>query len=356
MSSVFRELLRKVGSGAHTSKSLTREEAATATRMMLLQEATPAQIGAFMISHRIKRPTPEELAGMLDAYDQFGSKLPAVDDGQPTVVLGCPYDGRDRTAPLTLLTALILVAANCRVVMHGGERMPTKYGLPLIDIWQGLGVHWHNLSLEEIQQIFEETGMGFMFLPERFPQAQGLVAYRDEIGKRPPFATIELMWNPYEGEATVVAGFVHPPTEAMIREAFTLRGTPSRFITVKGLEGSCDLPRDRTAIIGLGQMGSDQNFQFERLLLHPRDYNLTPIDVPLESFNQLIAEIRAVLQGQPTELMQSTLWNGGFYLWQCGQCSSLEAGMEQTQELLIGGQVRQQLETLSQVVRPRVSY
>ncbi len=67
MSDRFRELLKKVGSGQHTKKDLTRSEAATATQMMLQQEATPAQIGAFMIAHRIKRPTGIELAGMLDA-------------------------------------------------------------------------------------------------------------------------------------------------------------------------------------------------------------------------------------------------------------------------------------------------
>jgi anthranilate phosphoribosyltransferase len=75
MSNAFRELLKKVGSGVHTGKDLTRSEAAAATRMMLLQEATPAQIGAFMIAHRIKRPTSEEVAGMLDAYDELGPKL-----------------------------------------------------------------------------------------------------------------------------------------------------------------------------------------------------------------------------------------------------------------------------------------
>jgi anthranilate phosphoribosyltransferase len=72
MSDAFRELLRKIGSGIHTGENLTRSEAAAATRMMLLQEATAAQIGAFMISHRIKRPTGEELAGMLDAYEELG--------------------------------------------------------------------------------------------------------------------------------------------------------------------------------------------------------------------------------------------------------------------------------------------
>jgi anthranilate phosphoribosyltransferase len=75
MSNKFRDLLKKVGSGNHTSESLSRAEAADATRMMLLGEATPAQIGAFMIAHRIKRPTGEELAGMLDSYEELGPKL-----------------------------------------------------------------------------------------------------------------------------------------------------------------------------------------------------------------------------------------------------------------------------------------
>lgn len=88
MSKAFRELLKKVGSGNHTGENLTRQEAAAATKMMLLGEATPAQIGAFMISHRIKRPTGEELAGMLDAYDELGPKLqPKTGSNSPVKVL-----------------------------------------------------------------------------------------------------------------------------------------------------------------------------------------------------------------------------------------------------------------------------
>jgi anthranilate phosphoribosyltransferase len=99
MSQAFRDLLKKVGSGSHTSRPLTRDEAATAGRLMLTQTATPAQIGAFLIAHRIKRPIPEELAGLLDAYADLGPMVMPIDSPQPVVVLGCPYDGRSRTAP-----------------------------------------------------------------------------------------------------------------------------------------------------------------------------------------------------------------------------------------------------------------
>lgn len=347
MSDAFRELLRKVGSGTHTSESLTREEAAAATRMMLLQEATPAQIGAFMIAHRIRRPTGTELAGMLDAYELLGPRLQPIAAAYPVTVLGVPYDGRSRTAPLSPLIALILATANCPVILHGGDRMPTKDGEPLIDYWRGLGVDWGQLTLSQVQHVLEATSLGFIYLPAHFPLAHGLVPYREQIGKRPPFATMELIWSPYAGETHLVSGFVHPPTELMFQEAIALRGI-TRFTSVKGLEGSCDLPRERTAIIGLGAPA----IGFERLHLHPRDYGFEGKNVALDATPTIVATMLTVLAGKPSELMQSTLWNSGFYLWRCGCCRSLQAGIQEAQRLLTEGLVLQKLRQVQQVATP----
>jgi anthranilate phosphoribosyltransferase len=340
MSTVFRELLRKVGSGTHTSESLTRAEAAQATEMILTQEATPAQIGAFMIAHRIKRPTGEELAGMLDAYDRLGPKLTAVAAPYLPIVMGIPYDGRTRTAPLAPLTALILAAVGCPVMLHGGRRMPTKEGVPLVELWQGLGVDWTRLSLAQVQQVFDQTLIGFVYLPHHFLLAENLVPYREQIGKRPPFATVELLWCPYTAEALVVSGFVHPPTEEMARVTFGLRNT-QRFITVKGLEGSCDLPRDRTCIIGVSQPDADPDI--ERLLLHPRDYGFAASEMPLPAMADLIALMQAVLQAQPLPLTEAVVWNSGFYLWQCGHCTDLTSGLAEARQILANGKAAEKL-------------
>lgn len=366
MSNAFRELLKKVGSGVHTGEDLSREEAAAATRMMLLQEATPAQIGAFMIAHRIKRPTSQELAGMLDAYEQigpklqlegFGNQLSGIEHGedaattsllsQPVTVFGTPYDGRSRTAPVTPLTALILATAGVRVIMHGGDCMPTKYGVPLIEIWQGLGVDFSRVTLSQIEQLFNKTGLGFIYLPQHFPEAQALVPYRDQIGKRPPFATMELIWSPYGGDVHVVAGYVHPPTELRFRETLEMRGV-RKFTLVKGLEGSCDLPRDRTAIIAISQ--PDVSEGFERLLLHPRDYGFAHQEVPLDSTAELIQQMQHVLNGKPTELMSLAIWNGGFYLWRCGVCPDLATGFAKAESFLTEGYALQKLQDIRQAI------
>jgi anthranilate phosphoribosyltransferase len=370
MSHVFRALLQKIGSGPHTGVNLTRAESADATRMMLLQEATPAQIGAFMIAHRIKRPTGIEMAGMLDAYNELGQRLQLVQAAYPVTVLNSPYDGRTRTAPLSPVTALILATAEVPTILHGGDRMPTKAGVPLIELWQALGVDWQDLSITQVQQVLESAHLGFVYLPQHFPLAAEFVTFREQIGKRPPFATLELMWSPYAGPAHRVCGFVHPPTEGFFREAFALHGIDN-FTTVKGLEGSVDLPRDRTDIIGWVQPGqwpttgsrpaiespSEAASELlgdplERLTLVPRDFGFAGKDWPLEPTPNWAVQIQATLDGQlDGPAGQAVLWNSGFYLWRCGVTPDLGAGLELAKELLRSGQVRTHCNRVIEAIR-----
>ena len=224
MSLIFRSFIKKIGSGPHTSEALTRAEAAEATRMMLTEEATPVQIGAFMIAHRLKRPTGEEMAGLLDAYQALGPSVPARQDGQVPLVFGMPYDGRTRFAPIFPLVALVLAAADQSVLTQGGRTMPTKYGVTQVELWAALGVEWRSRSLEWLSQTFETERIGVFYQPDHFPEAEVMVNYRDQLGKRPPLATLELFWTPYRGPAHRVSGFVHPPTEGMISTALLAHG------------------------------------------------------------------------------------------------------------------------------------
>jgi anthranilate phosphoribosyltransferase len=331
MSQVFRELLKKVGSGAHTSESLTRTEAEIATRMILQQEATPVQVGAFLIAHRIKRPTGTELAGMLDAYEALGPKVAAIDSPWPVAVFSVPYDGRSRTAPILPLTALVLAAAGYPVLMHGGDRIATKYGVPLLELWQSLGVDWSGLSLEQVYECLEQNRLSFLYTTPHFLELKPLVEARDQLGKRPPFATLELLWCPYAGKAHLVSGYVHPPTEAMLQEAFLLRGRTG-YTTVKGLEGSCDLPRDRTAIMGAH---SANHPELERILINARDWNLGGTEIPYRDLKDWALLAQEVLQGKQTSaLYAAVLWNSGFYLWHFGRAATLTEGIVLAKTLL----------------------
>lgn len=348
MSTEFRELLKKVGSGLHTHKDLTREESALAIEMMLQGLATPAQIGAFLIAHRIKRPTGEELAGMLDTYTKLGISLTKLTNTQsPLTILGIPYDGRTKTAPISPITALILACVDVPVLMHGGVRMPTKYGLTLAEIWQNLGLDLTNLTINQIQQLLEATNIGFVYLPQHFPLAHSLVQYRDEIGKRPPIATLELIWQPYQGESHLIAGFVHPPTEKMIREALGLRGV-KKFTLIKGLEGSGDLKLSTTNIVIISQPDTEEKYEY--LKLKSTDYGIEGKDINLDDESTYFQELRNLLIGEKSTLTNSVIWNGGFYLWRCGVCDSIESGLKISESLLKSRKLTEKLEQLINVI------
>lgn len=352
MSHEFRLLLKKIASGTHTNKELTREEMAQAMALMFTQDATPAQIGAFLVAHRLKRPSSAELAGILDAYDRFGQKFKFTlgDDQQSNplpVVFGLPYDGRDRTVPVFPLVALILLTQNIPVITHGSDRFPTKYGICLRELWQCLGLGCHHLSFDQAQQLFQETGFGFLYLPHHFLPAQNLMPYRDQIGKRPPLASAELIWTPYAGPCQLISGFVHPPTEARFQDTLALRGR-HQYVTVKGLEGGTDLSLNRTAIVGIQR----PNQEFERCLINPEHYGFRGHDVPLQSLSQIWQEYQHILRGQSSPLTSSVIFNGGFYLWILGQCDSLEKGFSLAETLLHQGQVLQTLDRLKHCCKP----
>jgi len=348
MSQEFRALLQKVGNGAHTKQDLSRPEAARAARLMLEQVATPAQMGAFLIAHRIKRPTCAELAGMLDTYAELGPQVPVLPNSTPPVtVLGTPYDGRSRTAPVTPLTALILASAGQPVLLHGGDCAPTKYGLPLNALLVGLGLDFTTLSLEQVQAVLATACLGFVYTPRHFPQAHALMRYRDEIGKRPPLATLELIWLPYGGPCRAVAGYVHPPTEKLLRGALALRGV-SDLRLVKGLEGSCDLPRGRTAIATLGNPAAPDGCDY--LKLHPRDYGLEGEDLPCPPLPELLAGFEELLHGAVNPLLPTAIWNGGFYLWQFGLAADLAAGIDLAKTWLRNGRVAAQRQAIQAAI------
>jgi len=333
----FAELLAKVGSGEHTSTGLSRQEAAESLDRMLAGEATDAQTGAFLIAHRIRRPQPIELSGMLDSYRRHGPSLTS--PGRRPLCFGVPYDGRSRTAPLLPLLALLLSASGVPVVLHGGDPMPVKYGATLAELFAALGVEWRGLTLAAVQQRLDQHQLALTHQPLHFAAAEQLVRIRAEIGKRPPVASLELLWTPHQGEHLLVSGFVHPPTEQRAWETLQLSGEAD-VLLVKGLEGSTDLPTSRPTIASRLRQGEP-----ERLLLHPRDHGLAGADVPLTDLESWRQQALAALQGEGP-LAPPLRWNLGFYLWAAGQFEQLEAALDQAGALLHSRAGLRQLEQL----------
>lgn len=326
----LRELLGAIGSGERTGRNLSREEAAEALELLLAEGVNPAQAGAFLIAHRLRRPEPQELAGMVDTYRRLGPRLEVA--GRRTVSFGVPFDGRSRTAPVLPLTALLLAAAGLAVVLQGGDPMPVKYGLTQAEALAALDLDLRGLAWPRVQALFGRHGLALLHQPRHFPAAERLVPLRVAIGKRPPIATLELLWSCCPDGDLQVSGFVHAPTEALIHDCLTAVGTPE-VITIKGLEGGVDLPTSRVAIAA-HRRGGDS----ERLLLQARDHGLRSPEPELHSLAAWREQALDALNGEGP-LLESLLWNGGFQLWRSGLAGDLAAGLAEAERLVQEGAV-----------------
>ncbi len=340
---IFKQYLKKIGSGQETGKALNRVESAKALKLMLNLEATPAQIGAFMIAHRIRRPEPEELAGMLDTYLELGPEINTQHFQKRPICFGMPFDGREKTSPIYPLTVLLLLSAGQPVVLHAGKRMPVKYGVTTTELFNSLGLRLEGITLDQLQQGFNQHGLALIYQPDHFKLAENLIKYRDEIGKRPPLASMELLWNCHHGDHLIVTGFVHAPTEKRAMQTLNLLGEKD-FILVKGLEGGIDLPINRICLTG-----RSEQIGYNRLILKPKEYNYFGEECNWENIEVWQKKALEILDNKGP-LKESVHWNGGVYYWLSGITSTINEGIEKVDFYLNSGIVKK---TLAELIRWR---
>ncbi|MEA5417346.1 anthranilate phosphoribosyltransferase [Synechococcus sp. BA-132 BA5] len=333
-----RELIAALGSGERSGRALSRAEASEALDLLLNGRCTDAQAGAFLIAHRLRRPEPQELAGLLDSYRQRGPRLAATQ--RRVLSFGVPFDGRSRSAPLLPLVALLLVTAGVGVVLQGGGPMPVKYGFTTAEALAALDLDRRGLPWAEVNRRFAQEGLALLHQPAHFPAAERLVPVREQIGKRPPIATLELLWSCHDGPHLQVSGFVHAPTERLAREALTATGQ-HELLLIKGMEGGVELPTNRVAIASHRRDGDS-----ERLILRARDHGLGAPEVPLESVAQWQGQALDALAGSGP-LAAGLIWNSGFLLWRAGISEGLQAGLTLAERLLEDGAVEQRRRQLA---------
>ena len=92
----FKKYIKAVGTGVKGNRDLSKDEVFDATENILLNRATQAQIGAFLIGWRTKLETNEELSGAIEALRKY-IKFPLRTPPCPSVSLWPP-----RKRPLSL--------------------------------------------------------------------------------------------------------------------------------------------------------------------------------------------------------------------------------------------------------------
>ena len=124
--------------------------------------ATPAQIAAFGVSMKMKRPTSAEVTELANTMLSFARRVPTGEIGTDTVdVVGTGGDGAN-TVNLSTMASIVVAAAGVPVVKHGNRAASSRSGGA--DTLEALGVRI-DLGPEEVARSVAEVGIGFCFAP-----------------------------------------------------------------------------------------------------------------------------------------------------------------------------------------------
>lgn len=172
---------------------LTAEEAQEAMNIIMTGQATPAQIGAYLVALRMKGETIPEITGSVRAMRDNAVKVNLKQNGEPVYdIVGTGGDGA-HTFNISTAAAFIVAGTGRKVAKHGNRAASSQCGSA--DVLSALGVNL-DLTAEQVARAIEQVGIGFMFAPKFHPAMKYAVGPRKEIGQRTIFNILGPLTNP----------------------------------------------------------------------------------------------------------------------------------------------------------------
>jgi anthranilate phosphoribosyltransferase len=312
---------------------LTDQEAQEAMREIVEGEASPAQIGAFLVALRMKGETAEEIAGLARVMRRYATRVEA---GPEIVdVVGTGGDGA-RTFNISTVSALVVAAAGGKVAKHGTRSVTSACGSA--DILEALGIAI-DLGPELVARSVEEVGFGFMFAPLYHPGMRHAVAPRREIGVRTVFNILGPLTNP-AGATRQLTGVAVPEIGATVAQVLGLLGT-ERALVVHGRDGLDEISISAPTTAYLLERGD-----VKELEISPEQFGLesAPRDaVSGGSVGENLDFVKSVLDGQRSPARDVVRLNAGAALYVAGLADDIQSGVDQVADLIDSGRVKEHL-------------
>jgi anthranilate phosphoribosyltransferase len=213
---------------------LDRDEARRVMGTIMEGEATPAQIGGFLVALRLKGETADEIAGCAEAMRKHVLPVrPRRSDLVDTA--GTGGDGA-RTFNISTAAALVAAAAGAGVAKHGNRAVSSSSGSA--DVLEALGFSLE-LPPERIERSIDELGFGFLFAPTHHPAMRHAAPVRRELAARTVFNVLGPLTNPAGARAAVV-GVYAPELVPTIADVLLRLGATRAFV-VHGARGIDEL-------------------------------------------------------------------------------------------------------------------
>lgn len=180
------------------------EEAEAVMHQIMTGDATPAQIGAYLMALRMKGETPEEIVGSAKAMRENAHTVPT--KYQPDQLLDTCGTGGDKSGTFNISTTVAFVAAGAGVPVakHGNRAATSKSGSA--DVLEALGVNI-GLTPEQVGECVDRVGIGFLFARSLHPAMKHVAVPRKDLAMRTIFNILGPLTNPAGAQRQLMGVF-----------------------------------------------------------------------------------------------------------------------------------------------------
>jgi anthranilate phosphoribosyltransferase len=326
-------------------QSLSRERAREVMASIMEGEATPAQIGGFLVALRARaRPRTRSRASPKAMRSHVVPVRPERTDLVDTA--GTGGDGA-RTLNISTAAALVAAAAGAGVAKHGNRAVSSACGSA--DVLEALGFDLE-LPPERIARSIDELGFGFMFAPSHHPAMRHAASVRRELATRTVFNVLGPLTNPAGARAQVV-GVYSAGLVRTIAEVLALLGARRAFV-VHGAGGI-----DELSPAGPNLVCEVVDGRVDERVIDPLELGVArcePSDLAGGTPEENARSIRDVLAGTPGPRLDAVLLNAAGAIAAAGHAADLREGLEFARRAVDSGGARERLDALAAFSRQEV--
>ena len=318
---------------------LTVDQARAAFEIMMSGDATPAQIGGFLIGLRVRGETVDEITGGVMTMRAKALAIDAPEGAIDTVGTGGDAHG---TYNISTAAALVVAGAGVPVAKHGNRAASSKCGAA--DVLAALGVNL-DANMELVRRSLWDAGICFMMAPRHHGAMRNVGGPRVELGTRTIFNLLGPLSNPAGVKRLLVGVFARAWLEPMA-EVLGKLGAERAWV-VHGADGMDELTTTGASYVAELSDGAVRQFE-----VSPGDVGL-----PLARLDDLkggdaehnAAAIRVVLDGEPGPFRDIVVYNAGAALIVAGRAADHKEGVTLAAESIDSGTAKAKLASLVRI-------
>lgn len=335
MSDALKPLIHAAAEGP-----LSRAEAEEAFEILFNGDATPSQIGGFLMALRTRGETVDEYAAAAAVM-----RAKCVPVNAPDGVIDIVGTGGSGKHTLNISTASIFTVAGAGVPVakHGNRKASSKSGTA--DVQSELGINVM-VGAEVVEKALATCGVGFMMAPMHHPAIKHVMPTRLELGTRTIFNILGPLTNPAGAKRQITGAFSRDLIRPMA-ETLGQLGSERAWL-VHGSDGT-----DELTITGVSYVAAlDTDGAVREFEVHPEEAGL-----PVHPFEETVGgtpeynakALRAVLDGETGAYRDAVLLNSAAALVIADKASDLKQGVEIAAESIASGKAKAKLECLAKL-------